>query len=415
MRIMQYATVVIGGLLAWPFGQISAADTLRIAFIDPLSGTFANVGEMEVRSFQYAIDRVNARGGVLNGGIRLELATFDSKGNPQDALLALTQATDQGIRFVTQGSGSAVALALSDAITKRNAREPGRTVLFLNYAAIDPVLTNDRCSFWHFRFDADVDMRMSALTDTIAANRNVSKVYLINQDYGFGRAVAKGARAMLAQKRPDLSIVGDDLHPLGMVKDFSPYVAKIKASGADSIITGNWGDDLVLLVKAAADSGLTVDYYTYFGTTPGMLAALGERALGHVKEVGTYNQNPVEERAVQYIAGYREKYQEEAFEPRPGVVIEMLAQAIERAGSTDPAKVALALEGMSYEYLYGAVQMRADNHQLIQPLFIVSVAKVDGREIKFDSDHSGLGWKADRRIEGKDTIMATTCNMERPQ
>ena len=223
-----------------------------------------------------------------------------------------------------------------------------------------PSLTNDRCSFWHFRFDADADMRMSALTDTIAANKKVNKVYLINQDYGFGRAVAKGARSMLEQKRPDVSIVGDDLHPLGKVKDFSPYVAKIKASGADSIITGNWGDDLVLLVTAAADSGLTVDYYTYFGTTPGMLTALGERALGHVKEVGTYNQNPPEERAVQYIAGYRAKYMDDAFEPRPGVVMEMLAQAIEQARSTDPTKVALALENMSYDYLYGAVQMRAD-------------------------------------------------------
>jgi branched-chain amino acid transport system substrate-binding protein len=415
MRAMQYVRLMAGVLLACLVTQVSAANTMRIAFIDPLSGTFANVGEMEVRSYQYAIDVVNARGGLLGGGIKLELATFDSRGNPQDALLALKQATDQGIRFVTQGSGSAVALALSDAITKHNSLQPDRTVLFLNYAAIDPVLTNDRCSFWHFRFDADADMRMSALTDTIAANKKANKVYLINQDYGFGRAVAKGARSMLEQKRPDVSIVGDDLHPLGKVKDFSPYVAKIKASGADSIITGNWGDDLVLLVKAAADSGLTVDYYTYFGTTPGMLTALGERALGHVKEVGTYNQNPPEERAVQYIAGYRAKYMDDAFEPRPGVVIEMLAQAIEQAGSTDPAKVALALETMTYDYLYGAVQMRADNHQLIQPLFIVSVARVDGREVKFDSDHSGMGWKADRRIEGRETIMPTTCKMERPQ
>ena len=176
---------------------------------------------MEVRAFQYAIDLVNARGGVL-GGAKLELVTFDNKGNPQDSLLALRQASDQGIRYITQGNSSSVALALSDAVSKHNARNPDRTILYLNYQAVDPALTNERCSFWHFRFDADADMKMSALTDTIAANKKIKKVYLINQDYSFGQAVAKAARAMLAQKRPDISIVGDNLHPLGKVKDFAP-------------------------------------------------------------------------------------------------------------------------------------------------------------------------------------------------
>src|SRR5690242_19922614 len=84
-----------------------AAEPLKIAFIDPLSGPFANVGEMEVRAYQYAIDIVNARGGVL-GGTRLELVAFDNKANPQDSLLALKQVTDQGIRYITQGNSSAV-------------------------------------------------------------------------------------------------------------------------------------------------------------------------------------------------------------------------------------------------------------------------------------------------------------------
>lgn len=406
MRNTRCVCVLAGILLACSVTQVSAADAVKIAFIDPLSGPFANVGEVEVRSFQYAIDWVNARGGVLSGS-KLELVTLDNKANPQDALLALKQAIDQGIRFVTQGSGSAVALALSDGIAKHNAQDPNHSVLLLNYGSNDPALTNEHCSFWHFRFDADADMRMSALTDTIAANKNVSKVYLINQDYSAGHAVAKAARAMLAQKRPDIAIVGDDFHPFGKVKDFAPYVARIKASSADSVITQNWGNDLLLLVKATKDAGLDLDYYTYYASGAGILTALGERALGHIKEVSTYDQNPSDERAVKYIA--------QGLDTRPGVVIEMLAQAIERAHTTDSPKVARALEGMTYDYFYGPVHMRANNHQLVQPLFISSVAKVDGVAVKFESDHSGMGWKAERRIEGKDTIMPTTCKMERPQ
>lgn len=391
----------------------AAADTIKIAFIDPLSGAFANVGEMEVRAYQYAIDLVNARGGVLSG-TKFELVTFDNKANPQDSLLVLKQASDQGIRYITQGNSSAVALALNDAVSKQNARDPEHSVLFLNYAAVDPVLTNERCSFWHFRFDADADMKMSALTDTIAGIRSVKRVYLINQDYSFGQAVARAARAMLAQKRPDIEIVGDDLHALGKVKDFSPYIAKIRASGADSVITGNWGNDFVLLVKAAKQEGLTVDWYTYYAGAPGMLTTLGEAALGHIKNVHVYAPNAQSERSRKYIGGYREKFKEDYIQSQHGVVIEMLAQAMEQAHSSDPKLVAQALEGMSYDYIYGPVQMRADNHQLIQPLFISSVSKVDGKEVKFDSDRSGMGWKADRRIEGKDTIMPTTCKMERP-
>jgi branched-chain amino acid transport system substrate-binding protein len=413
MRIHHCSWLLLATLSSSIAVGANAADTIKIAFIDPLSGPFANVGEMEVRAYQYAIDVVNARGGVL-GGTKLELVAYDSKANPQDALLALKQASDQGIRYVTQGNSSAVALAISDAIAKQNRREADHSVLFLNYAAVDPALTNDKCNFWHFRFDADADMKMFALTDAIAANKQLKKIYLLNQDYSFGQAVAKAARAMLAQKRPDIEIVGDDLHPLGKVKDFSPYIAKIRAAGADSVITGNWGNDLVLLVKAGREAGLKVDYYTYYAGSPGSLTALGDAAVGHIKNVHVYAPNPPNDKTSKYLTGYRDKYKEDYIQSQHGVVIEMLAQAIERAQSADPAKVAYALEGMTYDYLWGPVQMRADNHQLIQPLFISSVSKVDGKEIKFDQDKTGFGWKAERRIEGKDTSMATTCKMERP-
>ena len=145
-----------------------------------------------------------------------------------------------------------------------------------------------------------------------------------------------------------------------------------------------------------------------------MLSVLGENALGRVMQVGVYNSNPGNARGEQFFDGYREKYKEDYLNDQQGVVIEMLAQAIDRAHSPDPAKVARALEGMTYEYLNGNVQMRADNHQLIQPIFIGSVAKIDGREVKRDWDHSGMGWKVENRVEGSDTVLPTTCKMERP-
>jgi branched-chain amino acid transport system substrate-binding protein len=391
------------------------AQNIRIGFIDPLSGPFANVGESELRHFQLLADMINARGGVL--GRKLEIVPFDNKSSPQDSVLQLKSAIDQGIQYVTQGNGSNVAHALVDTLAKHNARNPGQAVLYLNYAAVDPALTNEKCSFWHFRFDADADMKMSALTDVMAADKSLSKVYLLNQDYAFGQAVSRAGRAMLAAKRPDIQIVGDDLHPLGKVKDFAPYIAKINASGAQAVITGNWGNDLALLVKASKEAGLKVEYFTYYGGIVGTPPAIGESGVGHVRQVSFWAPNVGTPHAAKMNAAYRERYRtapDDYWFNGPVTVLEMLARAMEQAKSSDPLPVARALEGMKFQGDTGEVSMRADNHQLIQPLFVSTFAKLDGKAVKFDNDRTGFGFRVDRRVEAKDTAMPTTCKMERP-
>src|ERR1700694_2946973 len=261
---------------------IAAAD-FKIAFIDPLSGGAASAGVSAQKHIAFFTDKINAAGGL--NGEKIEVLSYDNKVSPQESLIMLKKAIDEGARIVFQGNGSSVAHAITDAVLKHNERNPGKEVLFFNYAAIDPALTNDKCHFWHFRFDADVDMKMTAVTNTIAKDRNIKKVYLINQDYSFGKAVAASARAMLAAKRPDIQIVGDELHPLQKVTDFSPYVAKIKASGVDKIITGNWSNDMVLLVKAGRDAGLKVGWQTFYGGSPGTVTAIGEAGVDNLKPV----------------------------------------------------------------------------------------------------------------------------------
>lgn len=393
-----------------------AAETIKIAVIDPLSGPFANVGEAMVRHVQLAIDLVNARGGVL-GGTKFELVALDSKSNPQEAQLALKQAVDQGIHYIIQTNGSNVAGALVDAVNKNNERNPDKAVLFMNTGAVDPALTNDRCSFWHFRFDADADMKMSALSDAIAADKKVKKLYLINQDYAFGQAVAKAGHAMVAKKRPDVAIVGDELHPLGKIKDFAPYVAKIKSAEADTVLTGNWGNDMTLLVRAAKDAGYNPEFYTYYAGGLGSPPALGDAGIGHLKQVTQFHSNINTPEANKLVAAYRQKFpdsKDDLYFTSHVMAVDMLSKAIDAAKSADPAKAGKALEGMKYNGPAGEVTMRAENHQLIQPLYISTYSKVDGKEVKNDVERTGNGFKTDRRIEAKDTVMPTTCKMTRP-
>ena len=388
---------------------------IKIGFIDPLSGPFANVGEQGLRGFQLVIEDVNARGGVL--GQKLELVPLDSKANPQEALNALKQLTDQGVRFVLQGNSSAVAGALSDGVAKHNQRNPDSSILYLNYAAVDPALSNDRCNFWHFRFDADADMKMQALVNYMATQKKIKKVYLINQDYAFGQAVSKAAKEMLAKKRPDVQIVGDDLHPLGKVKDFAPYVAKIKQSGADTVVTGNWGADLALLVKAGKDAGLKVDYYTYYAGIAGGPTAIGEAGDGHVKVISHWFSNVGDSKSDAMVQKYRKRFPDSKDDfvwLASYNAIEMLVKALEAAKSSDPQKVALALEGMKFQSFTGEVAMRADNHQILQPMYISTFTKAGSSGVKYDMERTGLGFRSEGRIEAKETMMPTTCKMQRP-
>jgi branched-chain amino acid transport system substrate-binding protein len=306
---------------------------------------------------------------------------------------------------------------LTDAVAKHNERNPDQVVLYLNTGAVDPALTNDKCNYWHFRFDADADMKMAALTDAIAASKSIKKVYLINQDYSFGQAVSKAAREMLGKKRPDIRIVGDDLHPLGKVKDFAPYVAKMKAAGADAVITGNWGNDMTLLVRSSREAGFKPEFYTYYAGGLGSPPALGEAGIGHLKQVTQWHANIGNEKVAKHYEAYRTKYKDvkdDLYWTTQIQALEMLAKAIELAKSTDPVKVAKALEGLKLDGDTGEVLMRADNHQLIQPLFVSTYSKVNGKDVKYDIERTGNGFKTDRRIEGKDTMMQTSCKMQRP-
>src|SRR5574343_1908860 len=229
-------------------------ETVKIAWIDPLSGLMAPVGQNQVKTFQFLAEHFNKNNPA---GVKFEIIAIDNKLSPAESLNALKSAIDQGARYITQGNGSSVALALVDAVNKHNERNPGKEVIYLNHAAVDPDLTNSKCSYWHFRFDADTSMKMEAMTTFMKDQKDIQKVYLLNQNYSHGHQVAKFAKENLARKRPDVQIVGEDLHPLAQVRDFSPYIAKIKASGADPVITGNWGSDLALLIKAANQGGYT--------------------------------------------------------------------------------------------------------------------------------------------------------------
>lgn len=395
-----------------------AAAPVKIAMIEGLSGGNANGGEAVFRNLVWAVERVNQRGGVktAQGQRTLQLDRYDSKGQIEEALSALRSAIDDGAQFIVQGNSSAVAAALIEAVNKHNDREPLRRVLFLNYSAVDPILTNEKCSFWHFRFDAHADMRMAALMSVLKEDQALKSVYLIGQDYSFGQSVLREARRQLALQRPDIRIVGDELHPLLRIKDFAPYATKIKASGAQAVITGNFSNDLTLLVKAAKEVGFDGTFYTFYGNALGAPAAIGEAGVGKVIAVADWLPNVQGAPSEAFYRSFRQRY------PRPAddyvhmrmqLMIEALAQAIEQAGSLDAVAVAKRLEHAVVKLQGQGGAMRAADHQFQQPLVVGVMERQGAPGVKFDVEGSGYGFRVVKTIPAAQAEMPTSCKMAR--
>ncbi len=410
-------------LFALATGHASAAsptgEPIRIGMIEGLSGPFANTGEAVYRNLVWATERINARGGVkLPGGNRpLMMDRFDSKGQTEEALTGLRSAVDSGIRIVTQGNSSAAAAGLIDAVEKNNARDPSRSVVFLNYSAVDPSLTNEKCSFWHFRFDAHADMRMTALMSVIKDDAALKSVYLIGQDYSFGQGVLREAKRQLAEVRPDVKIVGEELHPMARVKDFAPYAAKIKASGAQAVLTGNWGNDLTLLVKAAKEVGFEGSFYTFYGNALGAPAAMGDAGIGKVIAVADWFPNTPTAASEAFYQSFRQRFpkpEDDYVHMRMQLMIEALAQAIERAGSLDAARIATELEKAEVTLAGQTARMRAGDHQFQQPLAVAVMDRQGAPGTKFDVEGSGYGFRVVRQLTAQQAELPYRCNMVRP-
>jgi len=399
------AALLLSGAAA--FAQ--KGETVKIAWIDPLSGLMGPVGQNQVKSFQFFAEKFNK---TNPAGVKFEIIPIDNKLSPAESMNALKSAIDQGVRYIVQGNGSGVGLALSDAITKHNERNPGKEVLYLNHSAVDPDLTNSKCSYWHFRMDADTSMKMEAITTFLKDQSDVKKVFLLNQNYAHGHQVAKYAKELLGRKRPDIQIVGEDLHPIAQVRDFAPYVAKIKASGADMVITGNWGSDLTLLIKAANESGYTGKFFTYYAGVTGTPTAIGASGAGRVYQVA-YNYNNMGGQMDAWSNEFKAKFNDDFYTGSVIHIYQALGDAMAKAKSTDPSKVAAALEGLKFKSFNGEVEVRKADHQLQQPLYISLWQKVDAKR-PYNVENTGYNFANVKTFEPYVSSTPTSCQMKRP-
>jgi branched-chain amino acid transport system substrate-binding protein len=410
MKFVFKLVAVSAALFCASAAMAQKGETVKMVRIDAQTGLLGPVGVNQLKSYQFFAEKFSGAGNPA--GVKFEVTGIDNKLSPTESLNALKAAIDQGARYIVQGNGSSVALALSDAISKHNERNPGKEVIFINDSAVDPDLTGSKCSYWHFRFDADTSMKMEAMSSFMEGQKDIKKVYILGQNYSHGVQVAKFAKETLARKRPDIQIVGEDLHPLAQVRDFAPYIAKIKASGADTVITGNWGSDLSLLIKAANEGGYTGNFFTYYAGVTGTPSALGTNGAGRVYQV-SYSHYNMGGQMDKWMSEFKAKYNDDFYTGSIIRVYETLGAAMAKAKSTDPVKVAAALEGIKVKSFNGEVEMRKTDHQLQQPLYMTVWQKAD-KKYPYSPENTGMTLVPLKEYPNYVSSTPTSCQMKRP-
>jgi branched-chain amino acid transport system substrate-binding protein len=406
-------TLILGAAAGFLAVQAAAAEPLKIAMIEALSGPLAQTGITFTDGMRYGVAKLNDAGGF--NGEKITLLEYDNQGGPTGAADKLKIAISEGARIVASASSSAVAAQLSDDIRKYNLRNPSKELIYYNVGSEAYELTAQRCHFWMFRVGTNAFIRYKALVKALGEEKLINRVYTINQNYSYG------LEAQTAQQRyvkdAGGNVVGSAIHDLSKVQDFAPYIAKVKESGATFILTGNWGSDIILLMRAAGESGSNIRFGNQSLDTPGTISAAGPAALGSFL-AKLYNLEAGGEAGKAFIEDFKAKIGRYPYseEPTSAFGMMLLGEALKtlkfNGGPIDAKAIAFALEKASYQTPLGPWRFRTEDHQLIPQLTISEVS----RDAKYKVDNTDMGFKLRTVVPAEDATVpvAEECKMQRP-
>jgi branched-chain amino acid transport system substrate-binding protein len=405
-------TLLLGGALL-SASQPASAKALKIAVIEALSGPQAAIGKIYENAARVGIANMNSAGGV--SGEPVELESLDSEGGVSNASEKLKQAISDGAEIIVQSGSSSISAQLSEDVRRYNLRNPADPIIFLTMGSEASDLTGSKCDYHSFRLAGTSTLRANALLRTIKAENALgTRVYTINSNVAPGQETEAAVKANAATL--GYTVVGSALHDAFRIQDFSPFVAKIAAAQPTAVITSNFSNDLLLLIRAGAEAQLPVVWGGNYLDQPGNAASVGQSLIGSY-EVNLFNsesdKTTLTENFKKVIGKYPQSSEGHAT-AMYGALQEALSKAdmskdrIERINSLIDS-----LEKISYRTPMGEVSMRKEDHQLILPL-VVSKGTKDG--IRFPLDGTSIGFATVAIVPGQDVIypVQPSCKMVRP-
>jgi branched-chain amino acid transport system substrate-binding protein len=412
MLVHRTAVRATAALFLLPLAAL--ASPVKIAVLETLSGPAAASGLAYRTAVRYAIDKMNASGGW--NGEPVQLLEYDNQGGPAGASDKLKAAIADGVQIVVQGASSAIGGQITEDVRKYNLRNPGKEIVYINVGAEAMELTGEKCNFHHFRFAGNAQVRIKALVLGMKqAHALGTRVYAIDQNYSWGQDVEKAI--VDNQAAGGYKVVDKTLHDVNKIQDFAPYVAKISASGADTVLTGNWSNDLLLLMKASKAAGLKARFGTVYLDQPGNIANAGELAIGHFI-AHAFNAEAGGAEADRFVADYKTKTGQPptATDPQTVFGMEMVMDALKRTkpenGSLNVNAFAKALEAGRLKTPMGEMSMRAADHQVLLPMVVSTVSK----DAKYKADNTDMGFKPVKVFTAEEAAVPVqaSCKMQRP-
>ncbi|WP_232703121.1 ABC transporter substrate-binding protein [Halobacterium wangiae] len=372
-------------------------EQIRIGFIHPLSGGYSTLGEPQELGGQLAVEQLNANGGIDGK----EVVGFheDSAG---DATTAQQKArlliNDRDVDVLTGEAQSSAALAIQQV-----ADEEG--IVFGNQAGADPI-TKSRCNRYTFRYELRTG-QVARATAPWAVENLGTKIWFHVADYAYGNAFLDGWKEVLSDY--DYEEVNTTKSDLG-ANDFSSYITQIQNSDADFLALGMAGGDLVKFNQQASSYNLRDAVDIVAGTNDFRSVRLG----GGSGVVGTYS-------GVRYFEGYDNELNRQfvtsfidAYDQIPAnhaesqwtMVHEILAPAIEAAGSTNADDLIAELEGMEFDSPMGGGTMRACDHQAERPVPVAQISEPQDLEVLQGKGTEIPSLDIKQTISGADAIEA---------
>jgi branched-chain amino acid transport system substrate-binding protein len=369
---MKKVLILLAILMGVPLGQnsIQAVEPIYIGLNETRSGPFKMTGDRSVLGMEVAVKEINQAGGLLGRPVKLVIE--DNQMKPEIAVQKLKKMIlEDKCEVMCTVTSSSITLAISQAM-------PRYKKIFLAPATFAMDLTGKNFHPYVFRTDTNAAMHTKSMALYIGKQRReFKKVYMLNQDYSFGHDIANFYERFIKEIAPDTQILGRDFHPM-FNKDFGPYISKIKASGADYLLTGNWGPDIIQLFIQSRGLGLKIPFAGILIADPSGLAAMpGDEAVGSLTVTSFFPGFETPE-AKKFEDSFHEKSGGNwPFEQTWMIykAMMMYAEAVKKAGSIDTEKVIKAFEGLKWNGPTGTVTMRAKDHQAIQPMIICEVVK----------------------------------------
>ncbi|MBT9386020.1 branched-chain amino acid ABC transporter substrate-binding protein [Pseudooceanicola sp. CBS1P-1] len=410
---MKKPQILLTSAIALWAASAAQAETFKFAMIDPFSGPAAMVTERIEKVLRYGVDEVNAEGGL--NGEKIEILTFDNKMSPQETAIQAQKAIDAGATILQTSVSSSNTFALVDFVRKHNRRNPDHKVIVFDGASHDPAITGEKCSYYSFSWVLNAHAKTAGLAAYLKSRPDITKVFLLNAEGSSGQTSRQAFLDMVGKARPDIEWVGDDTHPLQKITDFAPYIAKIRASGAQAVITSDWGADLSLVLKAAGEGGLKAEWFTFFSTGPGAPTAIAQAGLdGLVYSVFDGDPGLPDAGLQAHEVAFRAATGISA-SPFPGdsSALRALVAAAQKAGSLEVDPLVAALEGSEFRTIYGApATLRPEDHQLLTQMSVSKFAPVTGAAL--DEEGTGWGWHNVAVIPASEVTLPSTCKMKRP-